>query len=396
MSIFWNLLLLNLKTFAGQKFRMVVLLLLMFSVSFVAGAAGTLFLTEGVLARPIAIALVDLDDSIESRMILSAIVDEQSYVDLIEFAILSPKEAQAVLDDGYVTAIITLPEGFARGMQTGRNIPFSVTLSDERPLAAALVQVAVESFADMLRSSQIGVYTTLNFANAEGISRAEFERVLMAINMRFIGLVMNRSLAFIHDEQSATGGLYIWQAYLIAMFCTLMLCVSFALTDPMRQIYSKFTVLKLKRRGASWLKLFAACFAAIFLLFAAINTGAWFWFFDLCLGSLLSAIVLTAGFAAFASMITFVFASNFAAGSFSAVYAAISLFLSGGIIPVGFFGEELRIISSLAFNTWAVRLISDTLLDESTVMQMAACISFAFLFAAIGCFAAYCRGRVPR
>ena len=389
---------LNLKTFARQKILLIMLLLLMLSVSFVAGIAGTLFLTDGVLTRPISIALVDLDNSVESRMILSAIVDEPDYIDLIEFVILTQEEARFAFDDGYFTAIITLPEGFAHGMQTGRNIPFSVKLNDERPLASALVQVAVESFADMLRSSQIGVYITLNFANTQDISRAEFDRVLMAVNMRFIGLVMNRQEVFIHDYQSVTGGLAIWQAYLIAMFCALMLCVSFAMTGAMRQIYGKFSVLKLKRMGVSPLKLFLACFTAIFLLFFTINIGVWLWLFDfnISINAALAMVVLTAGFASFAAMITFVFTSAFAAGSFCAVFAGVSLFLSGGIIPIDFFSDELRMISDTVFNTWAVRLMSAVLLDEGFTLPMIICISFALVFAAIGCFAAFWKALVPK
>ena len=396
--MFWVLLALNLKTFARQKILLIALLLLMISVSFIAGMAGTLFLTDGILTRPISIGLVDLDDSVESRMIISAIVDEPGYIDLIEFAILTPEEAGVVLDDGDFTAIITFPEGFARGMQTGHNIPFSVNLNDERPLASALVRVAVESFADMLRSSQIGVYVTLNYANAQDISRAEFDRVLMAVNMRFIGLVMNRQDIFIHDYQSVTGGLVIWQAYLIAMFCALMLCVSFAMTGSMRQVYSKFTVLKLKRRGVSPVMLFLACFAAIFLLFIAINAGVWLWLldFNITTNTALAILVLTSGFAAFAAMITFVFSSTFAAGSFSAVFAGVSLFFSGGVIPIDFFSEELRVIAGTVFNTWAVRLISAVLLDEGIALPMIACISFTLFFAAIGFTAAYYRGRVPK
>ena len=397
-NMFWELLSLNLKTFARQKILLIALLLLMLSVSFIAGIAGTLFLTDGILAGPISIGLVDLDDSVESRMIVSAIVDEPDYIDLVEFAILTPEEAQVVLDNGEFTAIITLPEGFAHGMQTGHNIPFSVTLNDERPLANALVQIAVDSFADMLRSSQIGVYVTLNFANARDIPRAEFDRVLMAVNMRFIGLVMNRSEVFIHDNQSVTGGLVIWQAYLIAMYSALMLCVSFALTGAMRQIFNKFSILKLKHRGVSPLKLFLACFTTIFLLFFVINSGVWLWLFEfnININTTLATIVSAAGFAAFAAMITFVFTSTFAAGSFSAVFAGISLFFSGGIIPIDFFGDELRMISDVVFNTWVVRMISAALVGESIILPMIVCICFAFVFAAIGCFAAFRKAMVPK
>ena len=396
--MFCSLFLLNLKTFTGQKFRLIVLLLLLISISAVAGLAGDFFLTDGILAEPISIALVDLDNSAETRMILSAIVDEPDYIDLLEFVILSPREAYAALDDGTVTAIITFPEGFAHGMLMGQNIPFTVAYNSERPLASALVRVVTESFADMLRSSQIGVYVTLNFANTQEIPREQFDRILLAVNMRFIGLVMNRGEIFIHDNQSVTGGPDIRQAYLIAMYCALMLCAAFVMTDAMRQNFSRHFILKLKKRGVAPLKLLLACLAANFLLFVAINAGLGFLLLDFSVStsSLLVIIVLTAAFAAFAAMIIFVFDSAFAAGSFSAVAVGISLFLSGGIIPIEFFGDGLSRASNFVFNTWAVRLIFNLLLDESLVIPVTLCLTFALIFAMIGCFAAYRKGRVPR
>ena len=396
--MFGNLLLLNLKTFARQKIRLALLLLLVVSMSAIAGFAGNLFLTDGILPQPISIALVDLDDTFETRMILNAITDDPDYIDLLEFTILSAGDAQAALNRGDVTAIITFPEGFAHGMLMGRNIPFEVTYNSERPLASALVRVTTESFADMLRSSQIGVYVSLNYANMQEITRDQFDMVMLAVNMRFIGLVMSRGDIFIHDDQSVTGGLDILQAYLIAMYCALMLCAAFVMTDATRQNFSKFFMLKLKNRGVSPLKPFLACLAANFLLFIVVNAGLGFMLFgfSININTILAIVVITTGFAGFAAMITFLFNSTFSAGSFSAVVVGVSLFLSGGIIPLGFFPDGLRIASGVVFNTWATRLISAALLDESLALPIAACIAFALIFASIGCLAACRRGRVPR
>jgi len=394
--MFRYLLLLNLKTFARQKSRLFAVLILTVLVSAIAGLAGDFFLTDGVLAEPIAIAVVDLDDTAETRMILSAIVDDPIYDDLLEFSIHTARDAQAALDNGEITAIITFPDGFARGLLMGRNIPFEVTYSGERPLAAALVRVATESFADMLRSSQIGVYVTLNFANNQGVSRAEFDRVMMAVNMRFIGLVMNRSEVFDSDEQSVTGGLTIQQAYLIPMHFVLMLCAAFVMTDSVRQNFSRFFVINLKNRGISPLQVFLACCLANFLLFTAINAGLGLWIFGFGINMLLAIAVISVAFAAFAAMIAFVFDTSFSAGSFCAVVVGVSLALSGGIIPIEFFSDGLRMASDAVFNTWAVRLVSAVLLGESVAVSTAACIAFALIFATIGCIATYRRGRIPQ
>jgi hypothetical protein len=392
--MFGNLLLLNLKTFARQKIRLVVLLVLVAAMSVAAALAADFFLTESAIVGPIRIAVVDLDDSMETRMILAALGDDPEYIEMFEFAAMRQREAREALETGDVTAIITFPQDFGRSMIFGDNIPFSVTYNSERPLMSALVLAAANSFAEMLRAAQTGVYTTLNYADTQMLNRDQFDRVLMFVNMRFLGLVLGRAEIFVHDPQSITGGLTIWQTYIIAMYIALMLCAAFVMTDAMRRNFKGYFVVNLKNRGISPLKVFLSCFLANFLLFKIINLAMGLWAFGPSLDIILAITVITAGFAAFAAMITFLFSSTFSAGAFCAVAVGVSLFLSGGIIPVDFLSDGLRMASDVVFNTWAARLISGALLQESLAVPALACMAFVMLFAAIGCFAAYNKGRV--
>ena len=389
-----GLILLNIKVFFREKVKLLFLLVLLAGISLAAGLLGNHFLTDGILSEPITIAMVDLDDGFETRMILATMTDDYAYGDVFEFVQLSPLQAQNALAMGNLAAYVTFPEGFGRSMITGINMPFIVTYNDDSPLVSALVRVAIDAFAHMLRHAQTGVYTALDYADTQNLTGGQFDTVLMSVNMRFLGLVLARNDIFVQNYISAAGGLSLAHLYGIAMFLALMLCVAFVMTDAMRRNFTDFFMLKLRRSGVSPLKVYLACFIANFLLFAVIIAGVSLYLFGFSANIILASLAISAGFAGFASMLVFLFDSSFAAGAFAAVFAAVSLFLSGGIVPVDFFGPWLQTASGMVFNSHAAGLVYTALLDESVTLPLLTCLAFAAIFMLLGLAAACNRGRV--
>ena len=404
MSVLWNVINLNLKTFVVQKGRIAALFFLTAVLCLAAGLSGHFFLTDGSVVEPITVAVVDLDESIETRMILSAIMDAPEYGELLVFSRPSPADAASILDDGRTTAVITLPEGFGNSMTRGENMPFAVAYNRERPLASALVRVVADAFADMLRSSQMGVYVTLNYALAQDIPQTQYDMIFMSVNMRFIGLVQNRQDMFVSDIQSVTGELVIWQAYFIAVYIALMMCAAFVMTDAVRRNFSRYFIISLGMRGVSHRVVCLACVMSYFLLFLVLNIGLWLCItflsyllglpaFGINAGLACGVVVIAAALAAFAVMLTFVFDSSLSAGAFTAVFTVVSLFLSGGIIPAAYFSESFQLMSNAVFNTWGVRLLAAALTEGNLLMPVAACVGFGLIFMGIGCVAVKLRGR---
>jgi len=407
LQTFLNILSLSLKTFAQQKMRIISFFLLVALLCLGAGLAGNFLMTGQSIAGPISIAVVDLDNSFETGLIISAVTESSENYDLLTITSHTAESAKDALENGTVAAVITLPENFGRGIITGENIPFTVTYNQDMPLSSAFVRISADAFANMLRISQIGVYVTLNYAAMQELPPEQYNMIFMGVNMRFLNLVLNRDEIFISDIQSVTGGLLIWQAYFIAAYTALMMCAAFVMTDAIRRNFNRLSLISLKNRGMSLYMVFLACVNAYFLLFLVLNTGLWLFanilltalnmpLFALSTSMLMGVFVVAAILSAFAAMLTFAFENHLSAGAFTAVFMVISLFLSGGIIPVAFFSDSLQILSNIVWNTWGAKLLGAALIGENIALPMAVCIFFALIFTGIGCIAAGKKGELQK
>jgi len=370
----------------------------------IAGLLGDFFLSETNIAGPVNIAIVDLDDGFETRLILSVITDQaDDYTEMLRFSHKTLENAETSLRNGNISAIITLPENFGASMTSGENIPFTVTYNAERPLSATLIQVMAEAFADMLRTSQMGVYVTLNYVLEQGVPPESFDMIFMGVNMRFLGFVIARGEMFIVDTTSATGGLPTWKSYFITTYIALMICAAFVMTDTIRRNFSRYCLISLKNRDVSILTTFSACIFAYFLLFSTISATLWllifflpidtFSQFDINVQFLVGVILISASLSTFAAMLTFAFDNAFSAGVFTSVFAIVSLVLSGGVIPTMYFSDTLQATSNIVWSTWSTNLLSAAILDENILTQAAMCTLFGFLFAVIGLLFVKLRGR---
>ena len=385
--MFTKILLLNIKTFAQQKIKLIVLFLLCLFVPFAVGLIGNYFLTQG--SQAISIAIVDLDDGFETRMILSAITEDAVSGEIFEFIQYSYYDAALALENGHVAAVITFPQNFGHSMIIGENIPFTILYNSNMPFQSAMVHVAAEAFADMLRSSQMGVYVVLNFARTQDITNTQFDIILMAINMIFINLVLARVDVF--NNYAFVEGMTIWQVYFVAMYFALILCAMFVMTNAIRGNLNKFVITRLNKKNIALPKIFFACLTANLVLILPINLIVALIFSQSVL-ILLSMIIISLGFASFGTMVIFLFNNDFLAGSFSAIFVGTSLFFSGGIIPSEFFGGTLQLISNFIFNTWAVGLMSSAYAGLNILNHILVCILFTVIFSAVAMVALYCKG----
>jgi len=387
---------------------MVSLFCLIALLASAAGLLGNFFMSETNIAGPIYIAIVDLDDSFETRMILSVITEQSDdYAEMLKFANKTPQSANEALQSGDISAIITLPDNFGWSVLSGENLPFVVTYNAERPLSAALVRVVATAFADMLRTSQMGVYVTLNFALEQDLPRENFDMIFMGVNMRFLGFVLARDEMFVVDTQSVTGGLHIWQSYFIAAYIALMICAAFVMTDAIRRNFSRHCLVSLGNRDISTHTIFASCVFSYFLLFLMLNAALWLLVtnmpsvynlipFSINMRFFASVAVISLSLAAFSSMLTFVFDNAFSAGAFASLFAVVSLFLSGGIVPVMYFSDGLRVASGFVWSTWGSSLLAAAILDESILWQATMNLVFCLIFAIFGAVFANRRGRCVR
>ena len=404
-ACFWNMVQMNLKTFAAHKTRAGALCLLIALMCLAAGLVGDVFLRGGDVVGIIAVAVVDKDNSLETRMIVSSIIEQGELHGLIELLPMDEDSALEALAQDRLTAVLTFPPGFGASMVAGENMPFSVAYNLQRPLTSELVKVMSDAFANMLRSSQTGIYVTLNYAATRQITPEQHHAIFLGVNMTFLSLVLNRAEIFAQEVLSITGGLAIWQSYFIAAYLALMTLSAFVMTDVIRYNFGRHTLVSLRMCGVSLDDVFLACVVSYFVLLLALNGGLWLSValfsavfalpsIGAGIGLAIGALVVSAVMSVFAAMVTFSFESHLFAGVFAAAFAVMSLFLSGGVVPMEYFSAEVRFASLGVFSTWGSRLLTALISGGDVVWPLVACAVFAAIFAAIGCRAIKACGRV--
>jgi ABC-2 type transport system permease protein len=87
--------------------------------------------------RHIALAVEDRDSSVESRALVSAFVNS-GYFDQVA-VVYNPRDKEWLLDTNEARAILTIPEGFSRELQTGGRPPVQVIINGDNANTARAV-----------------------------------------------------------------------------------------------------------------------------------------------------------------------------------------------------------------------------------------------------------------
>ena len=374
-----SILKINLQTFYAHKVRLFAFAFFLLVIVILASIVGSYILTTGDATPTIQVAIVDQDNSFETSLIMSSIANAEEYQGFIYFTQMNESQATVALAGGYKTAVITFPPYFGHAMTTGGNIPFEISYNVNQPLASAMVRIIADSFADMLRSSQIGVYTTLNYAwdavaNAN-ITLPEYDAIFWQINLQFLNFVLTRHTLFAQEEVYATN-MPLALHYFFSAYIFLMMCSFFVLSDLVAKNFTRHNIVSLKGRGVGEWQVFVgsglAYFVVLFLISWVGLISSWFWAGQFLLDNfgeswvpfqLVTPLALVCfGTSVFGVMVTFLFKSDVSRGLFVSVFAIVSLFLSGGIVPFVFLPAEVQSIATFVPSYWALRMFENVVL----------------------------------
>jgi len=246
------------------------------------------------------------------------------------------------LEQGDVTAVLSLPEGFVEGILYGENPDVELIVSAEHPLEALLTLWVGQSACDILAAFQSGIYAVLELhANAPDTTLT-YDQVVSQINLRYISWTLGRQDLFREERIAVTGELPIGLHYGLSLLCFLVL----ALTPFFYSVYAREALasyrrlLSVGRRPAElYLSSLAACWAVLFavLLLAVGFTVRGNWWQTVASCAL--AAVFCASFSALCCLVT---ESTPGSGILSSLLALAFLFLSGGILPPVMLPRVLR------------------------------------------------------
>lgn len=190
MKIFINILLNDIKLVLSDWkmliiiFTMPVLLILYFSYAIYP------ILNENTVVQPIPIAVVDKEDTIESRILISQL--EQ--VELIgEINKVSEDEAIALIDANKVAVAVIVPEGFISSVVSGENKSISILGNVKREQQAIIIKTLITGATNIVSSGQAVLYSYSKFVNETGIAREQLNREFDALSQDIILKSLDRN-----------------------------------------------------------------------------------------------------------------------------------------------------------------------------------------------------------
>ena len=328
-----------------------ITLLCLISPLFLAPAAEAA-LSQGVSFSGITLAIVGPEGSSapkEAEKILSNMRDVSQYC---QVRAMTKQEALENLEQGQITAIMVLPEGFVSGVMYGTNPDLELIVPDDRPFEALLTLWVAQSASDMLSAVQSGIYAVIDQYHASPAPDLTQDEVIAQINMRYINWTLNRQGMFRTSTVSATELLPVGTHYALSLLSFLMLAVVPFFTP----VFSGKWLCAQKRfrcakRG--WLGFYlcgiGACFAVVFSLLTAAQLL-------IVKGDLITTLyasmaggLFCVGYAAVCCLVT---GNTRNCGVLTFPAALVFLFLSGGILPPVLMPPMLQRFMDLSPVTW--------------------------------------------
>ena len=303
------------------------------------------------LVAPVQTAVVDGEDSLLSRLVVSAVRQMDYVTGAMEVTSCTMEEAMEGLETGKFAAVVVLPEGTMDGIMTGRETKGTIYLSSAAAAHTDLVTQTAAFGEVMLAAGQYGVFSGEELIWEHGLDEWVYQEFLARCNALLLTEAMGAGSAYFEfrvtdyaDTSLSTAAYYlvVWLAFLILLIP--MLFSGLYTEDLRKPILCRLRGLGITD-GAFLLGKFLL--PALFLcgvLIASVGAAGRFVGLELTVGTALCALlgVLTA--ALWGGGLMMVLKHGVPV---TAAVSAAGLLLCGGLIPRQALPEMLRVIGSL-------------------------------------------------
>ena len=359
------------------------------------GVVGSHVLYSQKNVQTFTLAIVDLEDSEWTKMIIDTVNQMESITKLCDIQVLPKEKAKKLLDKGEVTAIITIPPQFVEDVMKGKNTPLTIEKKDGTLLESIVADELVSAAAKLLSAAQAGIYTTLDAYEMLGSDGgAKYEKLMQEINIIFTKEMLGRHNLFDVKEVVATKNMAPLQHYILSGFIAMMLLglmLVMEVIEPFnrQEILMRYSVAKVKAEKLILskmisLSLFNVGVGGIILGSVAILSKLsgleieWSLSLQGIMGILLSAISL----AGVSMIIGMLLKGKDAYSLFIFMIAATMTFLSGGIIPAAYLPQAISKLKLFTYNAYALELLKPLVGIESqwiTYVQVILMIMVCFI-----------------
>ncbi len=123
----------------------------------------------------IVVALVDEDQTEETKMISSFLQTSFSQDGTIEMSMMSEEEAIKQIEENRISAYISLPKQFTESMYDGKSLTIPIVGNPQQKTDSFIVKELIESLTRYIESAQANILTVYDYARKTDMSDSEFE-----------------------------------------------------------------------------------------------------------------------------------------------------------------------------------------------------------------------------
>ncbi len=385
----------DLKVLAVHYKKIIFFALQMMILCLGIGVVGSHVLYSQKNVQTFTLAIVDLEDSEWTKMIIDTVNQMESITKLCDIQVLPKEKAKKQLDKGEVTAIITIPPQFVEDVMKGKNTPLTIEKKDGTLLESIVADELVSAAAKLLSAAQAGIYTTLDAYEMLGSDGgAKYEKLMQEINIIFTKEMLGRHNLFEVKEVVATKNMAPLQHYILSGFIAMMLLglmLVMEVIEPFnrQEMLMRYSVAKVKAEKLILskiisLSLFNVGVGGIILGSVAILSKLsgleieW----SLSLQGIMGILLCAVSLASVSMIIGMLLKGKDAYSLFIFMIAATMTFLSGGIIPVAYLPQAISKLKLFTYNAYALELLKPLVGIESqwiTYVQVILMIMVCFI-----------------
>ncbi|WP_249870918.1 ABC transporter permease [Oceanobacillus saliphilus] len=145
-------------------------LLLIFPIILV-GLAATMMITFFTSAddEPITIGLVDLDKSNETQSVVQLIEESSELGSFLRIHSMSESDAKSAILDGEISSYLIFPDNFANNLYQGESVELQIIGNPSQPTESYLINELMESVTRHIRASQANILAINYYAKNFGM-----------------------------------------------------------------------------------------------------------------------------------------------------------------------------------------------------------------------------------
>jgi len=348
------------------------------------------YLEKSSFIEPFPIALVDKENTTQTRMLIHQIEDIGIFSHVI---VMDEEDALRYLADKEVGGVIIIPEDFTNSVAIGENRPVTVVGNGVMPLQAYIVKNTAQSAANLVTAAQGAINTIWHYDNKAGLSDSELDARFNEAVMDYMLTALARTAVFESVEAENGSSVTPAEYFTAALIVVFMM---FAGMPGMKMLVSERAGGITARLAATpvrmWkvvlskllvsIMLLVIQFGIIILMTSRLFNNYW--------GApvrdvliLFGAIILAvSAWSVFTASISPTPASADIIGNLGILLMAV---LGGGIYPLTSMPESIRRISVLTINRWAMEgfmvLFSGSSVTDTGTHAMVLALMALILFA---------------